>query len=114
MLGFRRDTHQLIRAAVKSILRKASSPATKATWEDAVETYRKHWQGGDLDGVGDALNSVIAAIGGDLQLTTDPAIAELMRDPCVQRLIGHVPSLDCDPAFTGIFKKSAAQVEVLP
>jgi len=103
----------LIRNAVNSLIRKAASPATKATWEAAVETYRKHWEGGDLNGVADALNSVIAAIGTDLQLTTDPAIVALMRDPCVQRLIGHVPSLDCDPQFTGIWAKTAKTAEAL-
>jgi len=103
----------LIRDAVNSVMRKAANPATKATWEAAVETYRQHWEGGDLNGVADTLNSVIAAIGSNLHLTTDPAIVALMRDPCVQRLVGHVPSLDCDPQFTGIWSKTAKTVEVL-
>jgi hypothetical protein len=103
----------LIRAAVNSLIRRASRSPNRGRWEAAVTDYRMRWEGGDLSGVGDALNSVIADIGTDLQLTTDPAIAELINDPCVQRLVGHVPSLDCDPQFTGIFTKSAKGVEVL-
>lgn len=97
----------LIRAAVNSLIRRASRSANRGRWEAAVADYRMHWEGGDLSGVADVLNSVIAEIGADLQLTTDPAIAELINDPCVQRLIGKVPSLDCDPQFTGIFSKTS-------
>lgn len=103
----------LIQAAVNSLIRRAARSASRGRWESAVTDYRQRWEGGDLAGVGDALNSVIAEIGTDLQLTTDPAIAALLNDPCVQRLIGQVPSLDCDPQFAGIFTKTAKQVEVL-
>jgi len=95
----------LIQAAVNSLIRKTYRSANRGRWEAAVTDYRMRWEGGDLSGVADALNSVIAEIGTDLQLTTDPAIMALLNDPCVQRLIGNVPSLDCDPAFTGIFSK---------
>jgi hypothetical protein len=103
----------LIRAAVNGLIQRASRSPSRDRWEAAVTDYRMRWEGGDFSGVGDALNSVIAEIGTDLQLTTDPAIAALINDACVQRLIGHVPSLDCDPEFTGIFKKTSKQVGML-
>lgn len=104
----------LIQAAVNGMIRRLSQSSRRARWEAAVGDYRRRWEGGDLDGVADALNSVIAEVGADLQLTTDPAIAALLNDPCVQRLVSNVPSIECDPAFSNMLRKTAAGLGSMP
>lgn len=100
---------ELINAAVGKIIDRASntSPATSAVWQAATEDYRQRWSKGDLDGVAATMGDVIAQIGGDLQLTSDPALRALADDPCVQRLLARLPSLDCDAQFSDLLRKTA-------
>ena len=46
-------------------------------------------------------------------LTGTPSILALATDPCVQRLVGQLPKLDCDPKFTDVLIRAAKQVEAL-
>jgi len=107
---------QLFQNAVKAITKRAmtTDPATKATWQDAVNQYQSTWPTGDLNAVGQILGNVMGAIGGQLQLKTDPALAALANDPCVQKILSKLPKLDCDPDFTNMMRQAAHDLEVLP
>ncbi|MEO6396452.1 MAG: LamG-like jellyroll fold domain-containing protein [Devosia sp.] len=110
-----RHVRDLIKAAVAAITRRAlqGSPATAATWQAAIAEYQRLWPTGDFNGIARILSDLVSGIGGDLQLN-DPALTALATDPCVQRIFKRLPSLDCDPGFTGIFKQTASLLEVQP
>ena len=106
----------LINAAIASLIQRAaaSSPTTESTWQAAVTDYQQRWLTGDLHGLQATLADVIAAIGGDLQLKSDPALAALGTDPCMQKIASKLPKLDCDPQFIDLLRNTAKQIEVLP
>ena len=104
----------LIYALVASLVRRAAASSANGTWQAAVADYRRRWPNGDLDGIASTFAGVISAMGGDLQLKTDPAFAALANDPCFRRIVGQLPSLDCDPQFTDLLRKLAQQIEVSP
>jgi len=105
----------LINAAVAILIaRAAATSASSSVWQDGVKDYRERWLKGDFDGVASALTGVISAIGGDMQLKSDPALAALANDPCVQKIAGKLPKLDCDGAFIDVLGKTVQAIEALP
>jgi concanavalin A-like lectin/glucanase superfamily protein len=104
---------QLIDAAVSSLIQRASAASTDATWQAAVVSYQQTWPTGDFGQLQAIMADIVAAIGGDLQLKTDPALAALANDPCMQKIAGQLPKLDCDQGFVDLVRNTAKQIEVL-
>ena len=104
----------LIDAAVTSLIRHASATSTEATWQAAIVDYQQRWPSGDFHQLQAIMADVVAAIGGDLQLTTDPALLALANDPCLQKIAGRLPKLDCNPGFIDLVRNTAEQIELLP
>jgi hypothetical protein len=100
----------LIGAAVHSGVADAltRTPQSRSTWLQAAADYQQHWAAGDLAAIAPTLAGLAAWLQSEgVEPSRNPAIQELLNDPCWKQLLSLVPPMTCDPAFTDLLSGGA-------
>lgn len=87
----------------------AGSAAARQAFAQALADYGRLWSRGHLAEIGPVLiglRDTLRANGIDVE--NSAAFRTLVNDRCFQDLVGHTPSLDCDPAFTRMLRGGEA------
>ena len=100
----------LIGDAVHSGLADAltRSPQSRSTWLQAAVDYQQQWAAGNLAAIAPTLSGLSAWLQSEgVDPTQNPALQELVNDPCWKQLLSLVPPMNCDPAFTDLLSGGA-------
>lgn len=106
-----------IRDAVRS-LHLAGNLAggdVRRAWDSAAESYRSSWTQGEPGSVVPALADLVSTLRiAQIDPADNAAVRRLAGDPCLKSIAGQLPSLDCDPDFTGLIGDLDAAIADIP
>lgn len=105
------------------LLRKAQSSVTAAALgggdyeiisrvKAATESYATHWDAGALDQIPDEATALVGFLQGKgIDLAANRDLRALLQSKCFRDLVDRMPTMTCDPEFTGMLSAIATGVQ---